>query len=137
MHTHSLAHLHKMPSKKSKGSFTLCLGFGSMYDLFTVLLNIYSKTFFFFKKCDCFFFYGRCVQCERLPVWQTLCALRVLKTLVSIIKNCSERPVGFFFLCLLNTTHDVNYYYVLFLINKTEVFLIRFIDRISNRLLDY
>lgn len=105
-----------------------------MYDLFTVLLIIYSETFFF--KRISFFMAGACSASAYLPA-QTLCAVRILKTLVSIIKNCNERPVAFFSCCLLNTIHDVNYYYVLFLITKTKVFLIRLMDVISNRLPDY
>lgn len=80
---------------------------------------------------------GACSASAYLPA-QTLCAVRILKTLVSIIKNYSETPVGVFLsFCLLNTIHDVNYYYVLFLIIKTKVFLIQLMDVISNRLPDY
>lgn len=60
-----------------------------MCDLFTVLLIIYSL------KKNTFFMAGACSASAYLPA-QTLCAVRILKTLVSIIKNYSERPVGVF-----------------------------------------
>lgn len=73
-----------------------------MCDLFTVLLIVYSETFFFQKNK--FFMAGACSASAYLPA-QTLCAVRILKTLVSIIKNYSERPVGFFFV-FLSFEHD-------------------------------
>lgn len=44
---------------------------------------------------------GACSASAYLPA-QTLCAVRILKTLVSIIKNYSGRTVGFF----LSFEHD-------------------------------